>query len=345
MGALGCVPALAAPPANDARGAAQPLGALPADVRRHHGRVRARGRRARGVRASAPRSGTRSTPARTAHPRRPRRRGRASTPWSTCSSASARRSRRSTAPHEPPRLRDLRVDARAGATTWCAWPARELGDRRFRLASSCPSAGAPPGRALPAGASTRSSTASRTPTTRGRCGCARAALPSTRQPGSRCARVSLHGPARRASIAAGGIAVRSPPRLHAGRLGRLHAATCRRRAPRATRIRYRLRVRPRPGRRHRRPDPLADDRASGPLQGSELDAVDLYRFTIATREHGLRLQLDTGADFELRLLDERATIAAGARSRAPARARPLLRRRCGRSTAPGAATRSAASHA
>ncbi|HET8755979.1 MAG TPA: hypothetical protein VFM58_08215 [Solirubrobacteraceae bacterium] len=78
------------------------------------------------------------------------------------------------------------------------------------------------------------------------------------------------------------------------------------RAPRASRQRlsYRLRV----GRAQ------ADDTAPGlrlandtgvrgRLRGSELDALDLYRFTIATPSL-LRLRLGTGRDFDLRLLTD-----------------------------------------
>ena len=85
-------------------------------------------------------------------------------------------------------------------------------------------------------------------------------------------------------------------------------------APRASRdrIRYRLRA----GRAAA--DDMApgirlpnDQRVRGRLQGSELDAVDLYRFSIATRST-LRLTLGTGAGLELRLLDEGGDrIAAG----------------------------------
>ncbi len=47
---------------------------------------------------------------------------------------------------------------------------------------------------------------------------------------------------------------------------------------------------------------LADDRrVRGALAGDELDALDLYRFTIARRAD-LRLRLQTRADFELRLI-------------------------------------------
>ena len=78
------------------------------------------------------------------------------------------------------------------------------------------------------------------------------------------------------------------------------------RAPRASRERldYRLRV----GRA--RADDTApgltlanDDRTRGSLQGSELDAVDLYRFTLA-RPSQLRVRLKTGAALDVVLLDD-----------------------------------------
>jgi hypothetical protein len=85
-------------------------------------------------------------------------------------------------------------------------------------------------------------------------------------------------------------------------------------APRASRerIRYRLRA----GRA------AADDMAPGlrlpndqlvrgRLSGSALDALDLYRFSIAVRST-LRLTLGTGANFDLRLLDEEGDrVASG----------------------------------
>ena len=46
-----------------------------------------------------------------------------------------------------------------------------------------------------------------------------------------------------------------------------------------------------------------DMRVSGRLDGNELDAIDLYRFTIA-RPSLLRLSLGTGRDFDLRLLTD-----------------------------------------
>jgi hypothetical protein len=48
--------------------------------------------------------------------------------------------------------------------------------------------------------------------------------------------------------------------------------------------------------------PLADDRrVRGTLAGNELDALDMYRFTIARRAD-LRLRLETGDDFTMRLM-------------------------------------------
>ena len=77
------------------------------------------------------------------------------------------------------------------------------------------------------------------------------------------------------------------------------------RAPRASRARlnYRLRV----GRAlddDTAPGlPLAnDDRRRGALQGSELDALDLYRFTIERRSD-LRVRLQTAAEFDVLLLN------------------------------------------
>jgi hypothetical protein len=78
------------------------------------------------------------------------------------------------------------------------------------------------------------------------------------------------------------------------------------RAPRASRalLRYRLRVGP-----AERDDSapgvvLADDRrVAGDLHGDELDALDLYRFTLARRSD-LRVRLRTARDFDLRLLSE-----------------------------------------
>ena len=78
------------------------------------------------------------------------------------------------------------------------------------------------------------------------------------------------------------------------------------RAPRASRerINYRLRV----GRAQA--DDTApgirlgnDVRINGRLRGSELDALDLYRFTVASPSL-LRLGLDTGRNFDLRLLTD-----------------------------------------
>ena len=78
------------------------------------------------------------------------------------------------------------------------------------------------------------------------------------------------------------------------------------RAPRASRaqLRYRLRVGP-AGRDDTAPGiPLPDDeRRAGELRGGGLDALDLYRFSLARRSD-LRLRLRTAHDFDLRLLSE-----------------------------------------
>ena len=128
--------------------------------------------------------------------------------------------------------------------------------------------------------------------------------------GGRCAFVELHLPGagdivRRLRCDAHTVYVPSASGLH----------TLRVQAPRASRDRigYRLRVGraqaddTAPGIR------LANDQGvRGALRGAELDAVDLYRFSIATRST-LRLTLNTGADFELRLLDDTGDrIASGA---------------------------------
>jgi hypothetical protein len=78
------------------------------------------------------------------------------------------------------------------------------------------------------------------------------------------------------------------------------------RAPRASRIQlpYRLRVGP-----AQRDDSapgvvLSDDRrVKGSLAGNELDALDLYRFTLARRSD-LSVRLSTARDFDLRLLTD-----------------------------------------
>ena len=119
--------------------------------------------------------------------------------------------------------------------------------------------------------------------------------------GSRCARVELHQPGggdvvRRMRCDAHTVYVPSTSGVHT-----LHVQ-----APRASRerIRYRLGV----GRA--RADDTApgirlanDQRIRGRLRGGELDALDLYRFSIAVRSR-LRLTLATAADFDLVLLDD-----------------------------------------
>ena len=89
------------------------------------------------------------------------------------------------------------------------------------------------------------------------------------------------------------------------------------RAPRASRARlpYRLRV-GRAGRDDTAPGiELPDDRRlAGSLNGAELDALDLHRFSIARRSD-VRLRLRTAHDFDLRLLtDGGRRIGCGCRS-------------------------------
>ena len=110
------------------------------------------------------------------------------------------------------------------------------------------------------------------------------------------------------------------------------------RAPRASRVQlpYRLRVGP-----AERDDSapgvvLADDRrVAGELAGDELDALDLYRFTLARRSD-LRVRLRTTQDFDLRLLSEggrRLGCSCGSTGKQgahpPPGARALLHRRAG----------------
>jgi hypothetical protein len=119
--------------------------------------------------------------------------------------------------------------------------------------------------------------------------------------GGRCALVEFHLPGegeivRRMRCDGHTVFVPSASGLHT-----LHVQ-----APRASRerIRYRLRA------GTAQADDMApgirlpnDQRVRGGLRGSELDAVDLYRFSIASRST-VRFTLGTGADFELRVLDE-----------------------------------------
>jgi hypothetical protein len=78
------------------------------------------------------------------------------------------------------------------------------------------------------------------------------------------------------------------------------------RAPRASRARlpYRLRVGP-AGRDDSAPGVVLPDdrRTAGRLRGGELDALDLYRFTVARRSD-LRVRLRTAHDFDVRLLTD-----------------------------------------
>lgn len=78
------------------------------------------------------------------------------------------------------------------------------------------------------------------------------------------------------------------------------------RAPRASRVQlpYRLRV-GLAGRDDSAPAVVLPDdrRVTGSLAGNELDALDLYRFTLARRSD-LRVRLSTARDFDLRLLSD-----------------------------------------
>jgi hypothetical protein len=121
--------------------------------------------------------------------------------------------------------------------------------------------------------------------------------------GSGCAQVALYaagefGGAPETTLSCDEHTVFAPP--ESGRFT-LHV-----RAPRASRavLPYRLRV-GRAGPDDSAPGvQLADDRRrSGDLRGDELDALDLYRFTLARRSD-LSLRLRTAQDFDLRLLSE-----------------------------------------
>lgn len=96
------------------------------------------------------------------------------------------------------------------------------------------------------------------------------------------------------------------------------------RAPRASRARlpYRLRV-GRAGRDDTAPGrSIADDRrVKGSLHGSELDAVDLYRFSLQRRSD-LRIRLRTGADLQVLLLTDGGHRIAGGESQIERRMRP-----------------------
>ncbi len=78
------------------------------------------------------------------------------------------------------------------------------------------------------------------------------------------------------------------------------------RAPRASRARHPYRLRAGLAERDDSAPGLLlpdDKRVGGALHGDELDALDLYRFTLARRSD-LRLRLRTSRDFDLRLLTE-----------------------------------------
>ena len=137
--------------------------------------------------------------------------------------------------------------------------------------------------------------------------------------GGRCARVEFHLPdegevVRRLRCDGHTVFVPEQAGLHT-----LHVQ-----APRASRdrIRYRLRAGAAeaddmaPG--LRLPD---DQRVRGALRGSELDALDLYRFSIASPST-VRLTLGTNADFELRLLDDSGHRMASGEGELERRLRP-----------------------
>jgi hypothetical protein len=145
---------------------------------------------------------------------------------------------------------------------------------------------------------------------------------NTVTPGSGCARVALYGPGTSGfgsplkTLGCDRHLVYTPP--DSGLYTLLVVA------PRASRARlpYRLRV----GRAESDDSApglsLAEDRAvRGTLQGSELDALDLYRFTVEERAD-LRLRLKTGADLELVLLDDKGNQRGRASGELERRVRP-----------------------
>ena len=68
--------------------------------------------------------------------------------------------------------------------------------------------------------------------------------------------------------------------------------------------------------------PLADDhRVRGSLAGNELDALGLYRFTLAQRAD-LRVRLDAGADFDMRLMTSTGNRLASAEDELVRRLKP-----------------------
>jgi hypothetical protein len=132
--------------------------------------------------------------------------------------------------------------------------------------------------------------------------------------GKGCARATLYAPGSFGGEAAETLACDDHTVFAAPSTG---VYSVRVQAPRASRARlpYRLRV----GRAERDDSapgiPLPDDRrVSGTLRGDELDALDLYRFTVAQRSD-LRVRLSTGASFDVQLLTEGGhRLACGCRS-------------------------------
>jgi hypothetical protein len=202
------------------------------------------------------------------------------------------------------------VDARAGTAylVRVAPLANSVADA-FRLRVVVPDEPAqPPGRALPKGGASATVDRFANPddawSVRMRKG--RTYRINTVTTGSGCARVALYAPGSGGfdgsparSVGCDRQIVYTPPES-----GRYTLYVF---APRASRARlpYRLRV------GLARADDsapglwLADDKAvKGSLEGSELDALDLYRFDIERRSD-LRIRLRTGANFQLVLLDEK----------------------------------------
>ena len=145
---------------------------------------------------------------------------------------------------------------------------------------------------------------------------------NTVTPGSGCARVALYAPGTGFSespvktLGCDRHTVYTPP--ESGRYTLLV------RAPRASRSRlpYRLRVGTAQSDDSAPGLSLADDRAvRGTIQGSELDALDLYRFVI-DRRADVRLRLQTGAELELVLLDDKGNRRGQASSQLDRRLRP-----------------------
>ena len=317
MGSLGCVPGPGgASSERRSRGGSAARRAARGRPR-HHGRVRrSRSMSPRRARPCAPPSGTPSTPARSARSSSPSTPRAISTPWSTSSCASARRSRRSICRRTNRRgALTFELDAEAGTSYLVRVASRANSvDGAFRLRVIEPERPATfPGAAAAAQGREHLRRPPREPRRRV-VGPARArgGLPGEPRQLRRPLRARRAPSARRRATSCGACAAtRTPSSCRPTRAST--RCTCRRRAPRATGSATGC------GRGGRRPTtwrpgsgcPTTSASAAG-SSGSELDAVDLYRFSIATRST-VRLTLGTGAGFELRLLDEGGDrIASGA---------------------------------